>query len=190
MNIFHIHMKAKSHSWSNNPLKNKFIFIPTALLITLMAIAGPKYAPQIKDAIQHSPVFGQRDQKLLTFPKEGTVETVVDGDTVYLHDGTHVRYLGINSREKGQPFYQEAKDYNEKMVAGKQVKLEYDEYRFDRYDRVLAYVFVDGKSMSLEMVSKGLSVFNNYEGRKPLIYQDQLLKAQEEAKSKKLGMWK
>ena len=182
--------RIKTHNWSNNPLKNKFIFIPTALLVTLMAVAGPKYAPQVRDAIQHSPVFGQRDQKLLTFPKEGTVVTVVDGDTIYLHDGTHVRYLGVNSPEKGQPYYDEAKAYNEKMVMGKQVKLEYDEYRFDRYDRVLAYVFIDGKSMSLEIVQKGLAVFNNYEGRKPLIYQDQLLKAQGEAKSKKLGVWK
>lgn len=183
-------MKTKTHFWSNNPLKNKFIFIPTALLVTLMAVAGPKYAPQINDAIRHSPVFGQRDQKLLTFPKEGTVVTVVDGDTIYLHDGTHVRYLGINSPEKGQPYYDEAKAYNEKTVMGKQVKLEYDQYRFDRYDRVLAYVFIDGKSMSLEMVLKGLAKFANYDGRKPLIYQPDLLKAEQEAREKRLGVWK
>ncbi len=40
------------------------------------------------------------------------------------------------------------------------------------------------------MVSKGLAIFANYDGRKPLIYQDQLLKAEEKAKSKKLGVWK
>ncbi len=183
-------MKSKTHNWSNNPLKNKFIFIPTALLITLMAVVGPKYAPQIKDAIQHAPVFGQKDQRLITFPKEGTVTTVVDGDTVYLHNGERLRYMGINSPEKGQPYYDEARIYNEKMVKGKLVKLEYDGYRFDKYDRILAYVFVDGKNVSLEMVKNGLAVFNNYEARKPLIYQDQLIKAQDEAKSKKLGIWK
>lgn len=97
-------MKSKVHNWSNNPLKNKFIVIPTALLVTLMAVAGPKYAPQIKDAIQHAPIFGQKDQTLITFPKEGTVTTVVDGDTVYLHNGERVRYMGINSPgEKASP---------------------------------------------------------------------------------------
>ena len=183
-------MKAKVHNWSNNPLKNKFIVIPTALLITLAAIAGPKYAPQIKDAVSHAPVFGQRDQKLLTFPKEGTVVTIVDGDTIYLHNGTHVRYLGINCPEKGQPYYDEAKAYNEKMVMGKQIKLEYDEYKFDKYDRVLAYVFIDGKNMSLEMIQKGYAKFANYDGRKPLIYQTEFLKAEQEAKDEKLGIWK
>ncbi len=83
-----IQSSKKVHNWSNNPLKNKFIIVPTALFVAIAAVAGPKYAPQIKEAIIHAPIFGQRDQKL---------------------------------------------------VMGKQVKLEYDGYKMDRYDRVLAY---------------------------------------------------
>lgn len=183
-------MKSKVHNWSNNPLKNKFIIVPTVLFVAIAAIAGPKYAPQVKDAITHAPIFGQRDQKLVTFPDEATIATIVDGDTVYLHNGEKLRYQGVNCPEKGQPYYQEALEENKKFTEGKKIKLEYDGYKMDRYDRVLAYPIVADKNISIELVRQGLCRFVNYDGRKPLIYQEDLIKAEQEAKSKKLGMWK
>jgi len=183
--------RQKVHNWSNNPLKNKFIVIPTALLIGLSTLSvGTKYAPQIKQAVSHAPVFGQKSQTLMTFPDEAVVASVVDGDTVYLHNGQKLRYMGINCPEKGQPYYQKALDQNKKLVEGKKIKLEYDGYRFDKYDRILAYPIISGKNISIELVRQGLCLFANYDGRKPLIYQDQLIKVQGEAKEKKLGIWK
>lgn len=37
-----------------------------------------------------------------------TVLQVIDGDTCRLEDGRHVRYLGINAPEKGDPLFDEA----------------------------------------------------------------------------------
>ena len=37
-----------------------------------------------------------------------SVSKVVDGDTIELTDGRRVRYIGINTPERGQPFYDEA----------------------------------------------------------------------------------
>src|SRR5712691_3336746 len=53
-----------------------------------------------------------------------TVAAVIDGDTIMLTDGTRVRYLGVNTPEHGQPFYEEAKRYNERLVLHKEVRLE------------------------------------------------------------------
>lgn len=71
-------------------------------------------------------------------------ESAVDGDTIKLRDGEKVRYLGIDSPEKGEPFYEEAKRRNAGFVEGKNVKLIVcDEEPRDRYGRTLAWVYTD-----------------------------------------------
>lgn len=46
-----------------------------------------------------------------------------------------------------------------------------------------------GKNVVVELVKKGLVKVTIYEDRRKLKYQDELLKAQEEAKKFKRGMW-
>ena len=46
------------------------------------------------------------------------VERVVDGDTVIIN-GSSMRLLGINSPEKGQIYYEEAKTFLEESVMNK-----------------------------------------------------------------------
>ena len=81
------------------------------------------------------------------------VKNVMDGDTIELEDGRLVRYLEIDTpelrhRERGiwvydpQPFSEEAAALNRKLVEGKQVRLEFDQQKRDRFGRLLAYVFV------------------------------------------------
>lgn len=41
----------------------------------------------------------------------------------------------------------------------------------------------------MELAKSGMAQVVVYQHKKPFIYQDQLLKLQEEAKNKKLGMW-
>ena len=43
--------------------------------------------------------------------------------------------------------------------------------------------------LDLKPLKSGLAKVSIYEKRRPLIYQDQLLKAQEEAKINKRGVW-
>lgn len=126
---------------------------------------------------------------MLDFPKETTVRRVIDGDTIELSSGTIVRYVGINAPDNGQSFEEEATDFNKKLVEGKKVKLEYDEYKSDRFGRILAYVIIDNKNLSIELIRIGLAKVVIYEKRKLLIYQQQLLDAEKEAKTKKLGIW-
>jgi micrococcal nuclease len=62
-----------------------------------------------------------------------TVAQVVDGDTVELTDGRRVRYIGINTPERDQPYYQEATEANRQLVGGKDVQLEFDAETFDEF---------------------------------------------------------
>lgn len=181
-------MKSKPKKVNLRLSKNKLVLIPLALLLSISSfLAGTKYEKQIKDAIVNQP--STYNQQVLNFPKEATVKRVIDGDTIELANGQIVRLVGVNTPDNGQPFDDEATDYIKKLIEGKKVKLEYDEYKSDRFGRILAYIIFDDKNLSIELVRKGLARVTIYEKRKPLIYQQELLKAQEEAKNKKLGIW-
>jgi micrococcal nuclease len=41
---------------------------------------------------------------------------VIDGDTIELTNGRRVRYIGINTPERDQPYYNEAKETNQKIA--------------------------------------------------------------------------
>jgi micrococcal nuclease len=115
------------------------------------------------------------------------VARVVDGDTIELDDGRKVRYLGVNTPERGQPFYQQATDLNAKLVNGKEVRLEFDVDTFDKYGRTLAHVFVGETHVNLELVRQGYA--NVYTVPPNLKYNEALLAAEREAREQQRGLW-
>lgn len=93
-----------------------------------------------------------------------TVRWVVDGDTIVLGDGRHIRYIGIDAPEvahrdrPGEPFGEAARSLNRQLVDGRSIRLVLDQERKDRYGRVLAYVYRrDGRFINGEMVRQGLA---------------------------------
>jgi micrococcal nuclease len=132
--------------------------------------------------------------------QNGTAETwnrvkwVVDGDTVVLNDGQKVRYIGINAPElahddhSAEPFGEASKKFNTLLVNRKKVRLEFDKERFDRYQRLLAYVFLKNATfVNAELLSNGYAYFLKY--RPNLKYDEILLQAQRSAMSAKKGIW-
>lgn len=169
-------------------LSKKLLIVPAALLIGLLSVVGgTKYEKEIKQVL-NQPTVNQTQNRVL--PKDGVVQRVIDGDTVELNDGTTIRFVGINAPEINDPYSTKATELVKKLVENKKVKLEYDAYTSDRFGRILAYVIIDDKNLSIELVKQGLAKVNLITDRRKLIYQDQLLQAEQEAKSKKLGMWK
>ncbi|MGD8877779.1 MAG: thermonuclease family protein, partial [Syntrophobacterales bacterium] len=86
------------------------------------------------------------------------VRWVDDGDTIVLAGGERVRYLGINTPEvanqdkPAEPFANEAKAFNKKLVQGRWINLELAEQQRDRYGRLLALVFLsDGTFVNGEL---------------------------------------
>ncbi len=69
---------------------------------------------------------------------------VIDGDTIRLDGVGSVRYIGIDAPERDEPYYGEARRYNEELLARGELRLKYGRARYDRYGRTLAYVYVRG----------------------------------------------
>src|SRR4030042_4044160 len=76
---------------------------------------------------------------------------VIDGDTIIIEGGYHVRYIGIDAPEKNQPYFLEATRINKELVEGKKVRLEKDTSEKDRYGRLLRYIFVDDLFVNTEL---------------------------------------
>ena len=69
------------------------------------------------------------------------VEKVIDGDTIEIDGGERVRYIGVDSPELGEPLYEEARDFQKKVVLGSYVRIEAcKEEPRDGYGRTLAFV--------------------------------------------------
>src|SRR3989344_1620016 len=180
-------MKKRNTINNRKSSKNKFVLIPLALLLSLSSFfAGTKYENQIKDAINNQPVI--QNNQVLEFPKEAKVKRVIDGDTLELINGQIVRLVGVNAPNNNEEYEEQATEYTKNLVEGKKVNLEYDAYKSDRFGRILAYVIIDNKNLAIELVKRGLAKVTLYEKRKPLIYQEQLLQAQSQAKRNKLGL--
>jgi micrococcal nuclease len=116
-----------------------------------------------------------------------TVARVLDGDTVELTNGRRVRYIGINTPERGQPYYQEATAANQRLVEGKTVRLEFDADTFDQYGRSLAYVWVGQVMANLEMVKQGYA--NAYTVPPNVRYENEFRQAEREAREAGRGLW-
>jgi micrococcal nuclease len=123
----------------------------------------------------------------LAFSSDYRVREVIDGDTVKLTSGVHLRYIGIDAPEQGESLFQQAKSENEKMTLGKKIRVEFDKEKKDKYNRILAYVFVDSLMVQKELLKRGLAYVYSY--AKNQKYLEQFIKIQREAKKKKVGLW-
>ena len=127
------------------------------------------------------------------------VERVVDGDTIVIEPGLHLRYVGIDTPEIGHfdyknpdPFSLEASETNRQLVAGRQVRLVFGPQKLDRYGRLLATVEVQDEKTGQwidvceELLKKGLARRVTAFGPAP--DEDKLIRAEEAARAGKLGL--
>jgi len=117
-----------------------------------------------------------------------TVTRVIDGDTVIIEGGYHVRYIGIDAPESDEFYYLEAKQFNEGLVGGKNVRLESDISDKDSYGRLLRYVYVGDDFVNAEMVRQGCAWAIAYPP--DVKYQVYLEAMEEEARQSKRGIWR
>ncbi|MDP2940398.1 MAG: thermonuclease family protein [Candidatus Omnitrophota bacterium] len=127
------------------------------------------------------------------------VKQVIDGDTIILFNNQHVRYIGIDTPElrkningvwvyEPMPFAEDAKDFNQRLVEGKLVRLEFDLEKKDKYNRLLAYCFVGETFVNAKLLEEGLSLIYT---RPPNIkYVNLFVKLQKQARENKKGFWR
>ena len=90
----------------------------------------------------------------------------IDGDTIKIkYEGKeqNVRYLLIDTPETNhpqlgkQPFGQKAKERNRELMNSGKLEIEFDiGERVDKYDRLLAYIYIDGVSVQEKLLEEGL----------------------------------
>ena len=90
--------------------------------------------------------------------ESGICTKVVDGDTIYLDNGEKIRFVGVNTPEKGVEGYQTSKLFVEKLCLGKTVGIDVDDSKnSDKYGRTLGVVIIDGKSVNEMLLKEGLA---------------------------------
>jgi endonuclease YncB( thermonuclease family) len=96
-----------------------------------------------------------------------TVLSVVDGDTidVRMSNGQRetIRYLGVNTPERGETCYGEATQANRLFVENQTVTLVADRENRDRYDRLLRYVYVGNLFVNRALIEQGYGEVVLYE---------------------------
>ncbi|MCC7016989.1 MAG: thermonuclease family protein [Rhodospirillales bacterium] len=138
-----------------------------------------------------------------TLAREGFVEggaaearEAVDGDTVILADGRHVRLVGIQAPKlalgranfKDWPLAEDSKRAVEALVLGKRVTLRSGGTRQDRHGRALAHLYRDdGLWIQGEMLKLGMARVYTFPDNRALAAEMYVLEA--EARTAHRGIW-
>jgi micrococcal nuclease len=124
------------------------------------------------------------------------VTKVTDGDTIHVtyqgHD-ERIRLIGVDTPEvswyggHGECFGEEAGLYSRARLTGRVVRLEFDVDLRDRYDRLLAYVYLGQELFNLTLVRLG------YASADPVppdtARASQFAAAEQEARAAGRGLW-
>lgn len=137
--------------------------------------------PQTETQLQSQP---EKDYEV------ALVTRVIDGDTIIvLLNGKEekVRLIGIDTPERGRPYFYEATKKTAELVLGKKVKLVKDVSERDRYGRLLRYVYVGNLFVNAELVRQGFAMVYTYPP--DVKFSEYFLKLQQEARKAKQGLW-
>ncbi len=134
----------------------------------------------------------------LSFVSQGRwvqVDKIYDGDTFRTLKGEKIRLLGINTPEiahtssPGQVMGKKASRALRQLIAGKVVRLAFDEQRRDTYQRTLAQIYLrDGTWVNGKLVELGMA--HVYTFTPNLRWAGDLMRLEKEARREKRGIWK
>ena len=142
-------------------------------------------------AIEPDPYDGGVNSRVPIEGERALVDWVIDGDTIdVLINGEEfrLRYIGVDTPERDEPYYDSASQFNIDMVAGQTVILVKDVSDTDRYGRLLRYVYLeDGTFVNAELIRSGNARIVTFppDVRFNQLFQD----LQREARSAELGLW-
>ncbi len=116
---------------------------------------------------------------------EVLVTKIIDGDTIVVEGGEHIRLLAMDADEVGFPCYQDAKTRLEELILNKKILLEKDKTDIDQYKRCLRYVFLEKQNIDLQLVKEGLAIARFYEP--DVKYKNEITLAEKTAIDGKIG---
>ena len=125
---------------------------------------------------------------------EARVIKVNDGDTITLRMDNRIykaRLIGFDAPEMGQePWGKKAREHLRTLLkdSGWNVSVETDIEKYDKYDRLLVYLWTNDKTFINErMLADGYAVLFTFQPNSK--YVDLFRKARREAREKKNGIW-
>ena len=178
------------------------------LLLGILLLSGYLFADDL------DPRFHSREEVAWKIPFGRSfnydnimVTRVVDGDTLVLANNERVRLIGIDTPEmhdsdklnrdaqrSGQDvgaikqLGRRSYEFTKKLVEGKNVRLEFDVERLDKYKRLLAYVYLpDGAMLNAEIIEQGYASLMTYPPN--VKYADLFLKLYRQARENRRGLW-
>ena len=118
---------------------------------------------------------------------------VIDGDTIVIEGGERIRLIGVDTPELHHPkkpvqyYAKEAKKFTKSLVEEKDVQLEYDRQRKDKYGRTLAYVYLKDRTfLNIEIIKQGYGfAYTKF----PFKYLIKFKEYEKEAREQKKGLW-
>ncbi|CDQ20957.1 thermonuclease family protein [Halobacillus karajensis] len=155
---------------------------------------------------QHEKLNTEKEENQLKETKDASKEAevvkamvtnVVDGDTIDIQINgkeERVRLLLVDTPETVhpnkpvQPFGPEASHFVKQKLDNKEVRIEYDGPKRDKYDRLLAYVWVDGENFNQQLLEKGLARYA-YVYNPPYTHADSMQEAESRAQQQEKGVW-
>jgi micrococcal nuclease len=156
-----------------------------AVLVIILAVIAVTLAPS-KESKEEKPI-------------RADVINVTDGDTIIVRSDEYgeskVRLIGIDTPEsvspdpkKNVPFGAAAFTYTKETLLGKTVLLTFDIQEYDRYGRLLCYVYLtDGTLFNEELVRKGYA--RVYTVPPNVAHESEFLDAQKKAQEGGEGIW-
>ena len=156
------------------------------LLPFVLAGCGPQAAPlppqPVNVATANRPATVDDKQVDIVYAK---CVGITDGDTIKVLVGTEqvrLRLEGIDCPERGQPFSDRAKQLTAELCHGKEIG--YVENDRDRWGRVIATVYADGRDVSLELLNAGVAWhFKKYNK------EERYAEAERKARQRTVGLW-
>ena len=166
--------------------------IPVAVLITVGqfysegAVTWPDSLMRSADGFVRSAYAQFNSQEVGDLPAEAVeyrISRVVDGDTVYMKDGTKVRLHGIDTPERDQPYGKQATRNLDRLIGRTVFVVERDT---DRYGRLVGTLYTpEGVNVNLEMVCNGSAWWYSRYAKSNRA----MASCQDEAKEAGLGLW-
>ena len=170
-----------------NTLQAMLNLIKLIMLVCLMAALmgcfgrAQTFTPEDAEIYGRNVIEGERAK--VTWVADGdTIDAEIDGEEF------RVRYIGVDTPERDEPFYTEASDFNLQLVGDKTVILVKDVSETDQYGRLLRYVYLeDGTFVNEAIIKGGYGRLVTYPP--DVRFADYFQELQGEARSAEIGLW-
>lgn len=128
------------------------IFLIAIFTISVVAAGTPQGKIKIHDSVSG-------EVKEVNYEASGKCYKVVDGDTIWVEGIGKIRFVQVNTPERGEDGYYPAKDFVKEHCLNKKVYLDIDDkHPKDKYNRTLAIVYTeDGLNLNIELLHNKLA---------------------------------